>query len=282
MQILFARFFVTFFLFLSAGSIFLCADTIVIKGSDTLGAKLLPQLAEGYRAKMKQEGRTVTFEISAEGSSTGIAAILDRSADIGMLSRPLDREELRNAAQRKIKLEIHEVAQDGLAIIVNEKNPIQSLTSKQVERIFAGDFANWAALSYLSGDISIYTRSTASGTYGTFQTKALKHRNYSPDSQKMAGNEQIVAEVANNPYAIGYIGLAYAQSPGIRVLQIDDDLPESADYVYARPLYFLTSSHSFENSQTADFISFCQSETGQAIVERVHFMPIGAAAKTDE
>ena len=46
---------------------------LVIKGSDTLGAKLVPTLAEAYKAK----NPGVSFEIAAEGSTTGIAAIID-------------------------------------------------------------------------------------------------------------------------------------------------------------------------------------------------------------
>ncbi len=56
---------------------------LVIKGSDTLGAKLVPQLAEAYKAAHPG----VSFDIAAEGSTTGIAAIIDGTADIGMASR---------------------------------------------------------------------------------------------------------------------------------------------------------------------------------------------------
>ena len=56
------------------------ADKLVIKGSDTLGAKLVPQLAEQFKA----QNPGVTFDIAAEGSTTGIAAIIDGTAQIGM------------------------------------------------------------------------------------------------------------------------------------------------------------------------------------------------------
>ncbi len=59
------------------------ADRLVIKGSDTLGAKLVPQLAEQF----KSQNPGTTFDIAAEGSTTGIAAIIDGTAQIGMSSR---------------------------------------------------------------------------------------------------------------------------------------------------------------------------------------------------
>ena len=68
-------------------------ETIVIKGSDTLGAKMVPQLAEAFKAKMAKQGVEVAFEIAAEGSSTGVASVIDGTAEIGMSSRdPKDKE----------------------------------------------------------------------------------------------------------------------------------------------------------------------------------------------
>src|SRR5438046_2201125 len=66
------------------------ADTLVIKGSDTLGAKLVPQLAEEFKAQHPG----TTFNIAAEGSTTGISAIIDDTAPIGMSSRPTKPEQI--------------------------------------------------------------------------------------------------------------------------------------------------------------------------------------------
>src|SRR5438270_2538736 len=66
------------------------ADTLVIKGSDTLGAKLVPQLAEEFKAQHPG----TTFNIAAEGSTTGISAIIDGTAQIGMLRRTNKTEDI--------------------------------------------------------------------------------------------------------------------------------------------------------------------------------------------
>src|ERR1700761_8071334 len=86
------------------------ADTkIVIKGSDTLGAKLVPQLAEAYKAQHPG----VTFDIAAEGSTTGIAAIIDGTAHIGMASRRACDPEISAAAANGRQLTPTIVAYDG-------------------------------------------------------------------------------------------------------------------------------------------------------------------------
>src|SRR3954466_16373770 len=197
------------------------ADRLVIKGSDTLGAKLVPQLAEQFKA---QHSGT-TFDIAAEGSTTGIAAIIDGTADIGMASRRAKSSEVGAATGKGRNMKPTIVAYDGIAVIVNAANPIKGLTKKQVEQIFTGDIADWSAIGGSGGKISIYTRNTSSGTYSEFKELAMKKRDYAGSSQKMAGNEQIAAEVGKNPNGVGYVGMAYTKAQGVKVMAIDGAAP---------------------------------------------------------
>src|SRR5450432_1062636 len=82
------------------------ADNIVIKGSDTLGAKLVPQLAEQFKA---QHAGT-SFDIAAEGSATGFAALIDKTAIIGMASRPAKPEEIAMGSSKGVNLKETTVA----------------------------------------------------------------------------------------------------------------------------------------------------------------------------
>ena len=107
---------------------------------------------------------------------------------------------------------------DGMAVIVNANSPIANLTLRQVEQIFTGDVTDWSAVGGRPGKISVYTRNTSSGTYSDWKDLAMKKRDYAKSSQKMAGNEQIAAEVAKNPNGIGYVGLAYINAAGIKGL----------------------------------------------------------------
>ena len=109
------------------------ADRLVIKGSDTLGAKLVPQLAEQFKAQHPG----TTFDIAAEGSTTGIAAIIDGTAQIGMSSRRAKTSEVGEATSKGKHMKPTIVAFDGIAVIVNSANPIKGLTKKQVEQIFS-------------------------------------------------------------------------------------------------------------------------------------------------
>jgi len=247
-------------------------DAIVIKGSDTLGAKLVPQLAEQFKAQHPG----TTFDIAAEGSATGFAALIDKTAAIGMASRPAKPEEIANGKAKGVELKETIVAYDGIAVIVNTGNSIKGLTKKQVEQIFTGEITDWSAIGGSGGKISVYTRNTSSGTYAEFKELAMKKRDYAPDSQKLAGNEQIAQEVGKNPNGVGYIGLAYTKASGIEVVPIDGASPskESAlakSYPYARPTFFYTNGE--PTGVVKEFIDFTVAPEGQKIVEQVGFVP---------
>lgn len=249
------------------------AQKLVIKGSDTLGAKLVPMLAEEYRSS----NPGVSFEIAAEGSSTGIAAIIDGTASIGMSSRRARATELSGGAAKGVTLKPLIVCYDGIALVVNAGNPVSDLTPRQIEQIFTGDVTDWSAVGGKPGTISIYTRNTSSGTYSDFKDLAMKKRDYAGSSQKMAGNEQIVAEVAKNPNGIGYVGLAYTTAPGIKVISINGARPTkdavlAKQYPLARPNFYYTNGE--PSGEAAKFIAFTLSNEGQKIVEKVGFVPV--------
>jgi len=249
------------------------AQKLVIKGSDTLGAKLVPMLAEDYKARHSG----VAFEIAAEGSTTGISAIIDGTAQIGMSSRRAKPTEMSAATAKGVSMKPTVVAYDGMGVILNAGNPLSTLTKRQVEQIFAGDITDWSQVGGSPGKISIYTRNTSSGTYADFKELAMKKRDYASSTQKMAGNEQIAAEVAKNPNGIGYVGMAYLHDPGIKTASIEGSLPTEQTviakiYPYARPTFYYTNGEPV--GEAAKFVEFTLSDEGQRVVRKVGFVPI--------
>src|SRR2546430_2544874 len=249
------------------------ADRLVIKGSDTLGAKLVPQLAEQFKAQHPG----TTFDIAAEGSTTEIAAIIDGTAQIGMSSRRAKSSEVGAASAKGINMKPTIVAYDGIAVIVNAGNPVKSLTKKQVEQIFTGEFTDWSAAGGSGGKISIYTRNTSSGTYSDFKELAMKKRDYAPGSQKMAGNEPITSEIRRETSGIGYVGMAYIKAGGVKVVSIDGASPstqsvQNHSYPYCRPTFYYTNGEPGDIAKK--FVGFTLSSVGQKIVNQVGVVPI--------
>jgi len=245
---------------------------IVIKGSDTLGAKMVPQLAEAYKAA----GHEVDFEIAAEGSSTAFTSLLSGTCEIGMSSRDVkDSEKDSFTAAGKDLIE-HVAAWDMIAVIVNKESGVRDLNMKQIEEIFTGGVSNWSELGGTAGPISIYTRNTSSGTYKSFQEMAMNKRDYGANTQKMAGNEQIAGEVATNPNGIGYVGLAYAGKDGVKAVKVAGVSAKprnKAEYPLSRKLYYYTLGE--PTGEVKKFLEWAMtSKEASEVIDRVGFIPV--------
>jgi len=250
-------------------------NKIVIKGSDTLGAKLVPQLKEAY----EQEGHKVDIEIQAQGSSHAFTNLLAGSADIGMSSRKVKSTENDKFNAAGKKLVEHVAAWDMIAVIVNDKNPVRKLTTKQLEGIFTGEITDWSQVGGKSGKISLYTRNTSSGTYKSFQKLAMNKRDYSPHCQKMEGNQQIATEVSKNPLGIGYVGLAYSKGANYRAVKINGVSAKAskvAKYPLARKLYYYTVGE--PTGEAAKFLKWAMtSKKASEVIGKVGFIPKSVA-----
>src|SRR6187200_810777 len=88
-------------------------NVLRIRGSDTLGAKLVPQWAETF----KKQGGGVSFDIAAEGSSTAFTNLAAGTAEIGMSSRKVKDDERTFAKTKGVFLTEHEVAWDMIVVV---------------------------------------------------------------------------------------------------------------------------------------------------------------------
>lgn len=255
-----------------ATSASIAQDKIVIKGSDTLGAKMVPQLAEAY----KEAGNEASFEIAAEGSSTAFTSLLEGTGEIGMSSRDIKDSEKDSFAAKGQEIVDWTAAYDMIGVIVNDRNAVEELSLEQVEGIFTGDITDWSEVGGEAGPISVYTRNTSSGTYKSFQEMAMQKRDYGSDTQKMAGNEQIAAEVAKNENGIGYVGLAYTDKDGIKTVKVDgvELKPGNAKkYPIARSLHYYTIQGALSPA-AEKFLQWATSdEKAGIVVDRVGFIP---------
>jgi len=244
---------------------------LAIKGSDTLGAKMVPNLSEIYNSL----GNNVKFEIAAEGSSSAFKALLDGTAEIGMSSRSVKDTEKDKFVAKGQKLEEHVAGVDMIAVIVNSANSVKSLTKAQIEGIFTGSITDWSEVGGTPGAIAIYTRNETSGTYKTFQKLAMSKKDYAGSSSKQAGNTQIVEQVKKNAKGIGYVGLAYAESEGVASVKVDgvEATPANkADYALSRNLYYYTIGA--PKGEAKKFLEWSMtSEEAAEVITSVGFIP---------
>ncbi|NJK93263.1 MAG: hypothetical protein HC904_16505 [Blastochloris sp.] len=96
------------------------ADSIRIRGNDTLGAKLVPMLCKSYKLKTPAN----SFEIVVEDVSSAFTMLLDNHADIVMSSRNPRKEEIDQFSARGVRLARHDAMIHCLVLVINPKNSI--------------------------------------------------------------------------------------------------------------------------------------------------------------
>lgn len=269
-----------------------------IQGSNTIGAALGPALVMGMMQHQgvqavhsepgdganeqrvigkTRQGRTVTIEVAAHGSSTGFAALKNLSADLAASSRPIKDSELVDLeplGDLKSPEAEQVIAIDGLAIILNPKNPLNTLNTEQLAQIFNGEVDTWEALGGIGGPIHLYARDDQSGTYDTFKELVLRLRGKPlAPAKRFESSEQLSDAVSQDAQGIGFIGLPYVrQAKAVAIVDGDsqpmlplNSLIATEDYQLSRRLFFYLppSSH---NPWAKALVDFTQSSKGQAIV----------------
>lgn len=109
---------------------------VTVAGSSSV-TPVMEKLAEAYKAQNSE----VTVEVQQSDSTTGVTSSIEGVCDIGMASRDLKDEETAKGAQGQV------IAMDGIAVVVNNDNPVDDLTSEQVKDIYVGDTTDWSDLA---------------------------------------------------------------------------------------------------------------------------------------
>ncbi len=259
-----------------AAPVLASADTVTVKGSDTM-VILAQRWAEEYMKKTPSK----KVQVTGGGSGTGIAALVNGTTDIADASRPIKDAE---AAQVKEKFNVAPVetvvARDGVAIYVNDQNPVAQLTIDQVKGIYLGDVKNWKDVGGKDAPIVLYSRENSSGTYVFVKEHVLGNQDFAAEAQTLPGTAAVVNAVAKEKNGVGYGGAAYAK--GVKEVKIvgkdgqayspNEENVKSGKYALSRPLFMYTRGT--PAGEAKQFIEFCLSPAGQAIVTKVGYYPV--------
>ena len=254
------------------------ADDITVKGSDTM-VILGQKWAETY---MKKHAGT-TVQVTGGGSGTGVAALLNATTDICNSSRSMKPSEQSDFV-KKFKTRPHEykMCLDALSVYVHKSNPLTQLSFAQLEGIFTGKITNWKAVGGPDAPISLYGRENSSGTYEFFKEHVLSKKDFAAATKTMPGTAAVIQGVAKEETGIGYGGIAYGE--GVKALKISkleggpavepkEETVLNGTYPIARYLFNYVSPAK-DNGAVAEYISWCLSDAGQAVVKDVGYFPL--------
>ena len=252
------------------------AGNISIKGSDTM-VRLGQRWAEEYMKTHKD----VTLQVSGGGSGTGIAGLLNGGTDICQASRDMKPQEYADAESKKIVPHRVAMALDGIAVFINEANPLKELSLEQLRGIYTGFITNWKEVGGPSHIIILYGRENNSGTYGYFKEHVLKNEDFADATQTLPGTAAVVNAVAHDKFGIGYGGIAWAKGVKAVAVKKDEETPGvepsvemvvNGTYPISRELYWFFNGS--PSGELRDLLNWALSEDGQRIAQEIDYVPL--------
>ena len=243
-----------------------------IEGSNTFGEKLGPLLVEAF----EKTNPDTPVDLVANGSGAGLSALLEGRADIAPTSRAADADELRLARASKLRFRAQSIGSYGVVVIVNDKNPVRSLSLRQVRDIFTGKVTNWKQVGGPDARIRPFILDYSSGARRGFQELAMRYEPYASGARTFASKQSIADAVAKDATAIGYADMGPLPA-GARAVLING-IPGNRTainqglYPYARTLYLYTL-RGRETPAAKTFIRFVLSRDGQRIIYGAGFVP---------
>jgi phosphate transport system substrate-binding protein len=226
--------------------------------------------------------------VTGGGSGTGIAALINGTCDIAESSRSMKPEEINQAKAKGIAPKEFKVALDGIAVVVNPKNPVSRLSFEELRGIFMGSLTDWKQVGGKPGQIVVLSREVNSGTHVYFKEHILRRgkekgpEEFAPTALLMSSSQAIADEVAKNPNAIGYYGMGYI-SPKQKVIAVAKEeqgryvKPSTEDvrkgrYPISRPLFWYTKGE--PQGTVKAMLDFVFSKEGQEIVSKLDFVQV--------
>lgn len=278
------------------------SGTLNSVGSDTMN-NLMTLWAESF-AKLYPN---VKVQVEGKGSSTAPPALINRTAQLGPMSRPMkDSERDQFEAKSGYKPTEIKTAVDALAVYVHKDNPISALSLPQVDAIFSKtrrlghpqSIDTWGQLglkgAWENRRMSLYGRNSASGTYGFFKEHVLGGGDYKDEVKEQPGSASVVQGVAEDVAGIGYSGIGYRTS-GVKLLALApkegtapvEPTPANVykgTYPLARFLLIYINKEPGKplDPLVREFLRFILSKEGQEVVVKDGYLPMPAKVVLEE
>ena len=239
-------------------------DSVATDGSTSM-EKVIGALGESF-----EEDTGIRFTYNPTGTGSGIKAVLEGRCDIGLSSRELKDEELNEGLTATI------LAYDGIAIIVNLKNPIMDLDIETIGKIYTGKIKNWSEVGGEDCEIVLIGREAGSGTRDGFET-ITNTKDKCVYRQELTSTGDVITTVSNNPGAIGYASVASVKG-NVKMLTVGGVQATEANikdgsYAVQRPFVLVTRSEEKLSESAQKFFDYITSKDAREIILAAGVVP---------
>ena len=240
-------------------------STVSTDGSTSM-EKVIGYLSEAYM----EENKNTKVTYNPTGSGSGIQAVSEGRCDIGLSSRNLKNEEKSNLTETVVAI-------DGIAIIVNNENPIEDLSVEQIAKIYTGEISNWKEVGGDDKAIVLIGREAASGTRDGFES-ITGTKDKCKYTQELTSTGDVIQTVSSNPNAIGYASLASVKD-SVKTLKVDNVSPsketiQNGTYKVQRNFVLVTKKDGKLSDAAQAFFDFATSSAADNLIEKAGAIPV--------
>ena len=231
------------------------ADSNLTIAGSTSVQPFCEELVEEY----KKSNPDVDINVQGGGSSLGVKCANNSAAHIGMASKDVNESNLIE----------YELGKEGMAIVVNNANPVDDLSSDDLRDIFSGNITDWREVSNKSGNINVFVREEGSGTFNAFKSIIMDDSDIKDDAVVQNSAGAIKQSVVQDKDAIAFVSLCHLDKniKSVRVdgVEISQDSIKNGSYRLQRPFVFLTNKT--PSKETLDFINWSLSDESSEIFQ---------------
>ena len=213
----------------------------------------------------------------------GYRALAEKKTDIFFGAAP-SKEQNEYAIECGTEFEYTQVAYEAFVFFVHKDNPIESLTSEQIRKIYSGEIKNWSEVGGKNEKIVPYQRNEGSGSQSMFLRFMGGVTPMEPDKdEEIGGMGDIISKVADYrsvPSSIGFSFRYYVEgiikNPDIKLIAVDGTAPtveniKNGSYPIIAPVYAVTYKGN-DNPNVPLLLDWILSDEGQYIIEETGYV----------
>jgi len=226
----------------------------------------------------------IKVDLVGGGATKGIRRVANHEMDIGGTCRHVvekDGSPMTHPEERRVQLT--PVAWDALVVITHKDNPVDSISSEQLRKVYKGQITNWKELGGMDAPIELYARKGKISGVGRTLRELLFY-NYEEEfvaKHVVPSTGPLEKAMATNQNGIGTTGVSSARklvkNKTAKILKLDGkesnyENIRTGHYVLYRPLYIVTNLQD-KNPEVAKFVHFVSSDEGKAIMRKAGTVP---------
>lgn len=222
--------------------------------------------------------------IAHHGTHDAYVNLIEKEADLIFVARRSSQDELELAAKAGVQLEVDPIALDAFVFILNEDNPVESLTISEIQDIYTGKITNWLEVGGEDAEIHPYQRNENSGSQELMRTLVMKELRMvdAPEMilpKMMAPIYAVSDDINGIGYSVYYFEQFMAPNELIKVIAVDGIQPtqetiKSLHYPFTTEVYLATRNDLPGESIANQLREWMLSPLGQVVIAESGYVPL--------